>query len=246
MEPEDQIEPEPTQEPPLTPRRRRKQITTLMIVALLGAVAAGLLLASTVWQWKWEKSPPSTPPQSMAAADPAKACTLQSAFDAIKAELFRRAAALRGRDQDAYTRIADFSLLRVDSPSVAGVDQQQQRVDCSGTATLELPPQITIASGGSMLTSPITYSVQLGPGGSGNVIAIGNADAIIDPLATIVSVAPPTPLVAPGFSNEMGPPPDSQAQPSPGPIGNQLEAPLPPAPAGPPGNEPPPPPENET
>lgn len=204
-----------------------------MIVALLGAVAAGVLLASTVWQWKWNTGP-SPAPQAAAGIDPLKACASQSAFDAIKQQLFQRAAQIRARDQSAYARIADFSLLRIDSPSVLGIDDQQHRVDCSGSAVLQLPPQITVGTGGNMLSSAIDYSLQLGAGGSINVVAIGSTDSIVTALSTIASVAPPTPLTAPGPTNEMMPVLGNEAQPpapgaAVGSSGNEIEAIPPPA-----------------
>lgn len=221
------------EEPPLSPGLRRKQTYILMVVALLGAVIAGVLLASTVWQWKWNTGP-SPAPQATAGIDPLKACASQSAFDAIKQQLFQRSAQIRARNEVAFARIADFSLLRIDSPSVLGVDDQQHRVDCSGTAVLQLPPQITVGTGGNMLSSPIDYSVQLGAGGSINVVAIGNTDSIVTPLSTIASLAPPTPLTAPGPTNEMTPALGNEAQPSaPGvavvPSGNEIETLPPPA-----------------
>lgn len=201
---------------PKTPRERvrRKQIYTLMIVAFLGAVAAGLLLASSVWQWKWD-TPGSPPPQAApTGVDPTKSCTLQSTLDAIKTELFRRAAQSRGRDEAAYTRIAGFSLFRIDGASPLRMDDQQHRVDCSGNADLELPPEITVATAGSTLSGPIDYSVQLDVNGNATGVTVGNADSIVVPLATIASLAPPAPLTAPAPVNEATPGFTAQTLPS--------------------------------
>jgi hypothetical protein len=184
------------EEPPAGPKElvRRKQLYTLMIVALLGAVAAGILLASSVWQWKWD-TPGSPPPDSAAAqVDPTTACTLQSTADAIKAELFRRAAQARKGDVGAYKRIADFSLFRIDSPSATQENQQARTVDCSGTGDLELPPEITAAAGGNMIQGPIDFTVQLDSTGKAAGVRVGNADSIVGPLSTIATLAPPEPL----------------------------------------------------
>jgi hypothetical protein len=184
------------EEPPAGPRERlrRKQVYALMIVALLGAVAAGVLLASSVWQWKWDTHGSQQTQTAAVQVDPAKSCVLQSTLDAIKTELFRRAAQSRGRDSDAYTRIAGFSLLRIDSPSVVRQDDQRHVVDCTGNADLELPPQITLAAGGTMVSGPIDYSVQLDGSGNPVGVVVGDAGFIVGPLATIQTLAPPQPL----------------------------------------------------
>lgn len=191
------------EDPPSGPREhlRRKQIYALMIVGLLGAIAAGVLLASSVWQWKWDTHG-SLPAQSITAqADPTKNCVLQSTLDAIKAELFRRAAQSRGRDSDAYTRIAGFSLLRIEAPSIVRQDDQRHIVDCTGNADLELPPQITLAAGGTMVSGAIDYSVQLDGSGNPIGVVVGDAGLIVGPLATIATLAPPQPLTQPVSQN---------------------------------------------
>ena len=210
------------EEPPAGPRERlrRKQVYALMIVALLGAVAAGVLLASSVWQWKWDTKASPAIQTAAAQADPAKTCVLQSTLDAIKAELFRRAAQSRGRDSDAYARIAGFSLLRIEAPSVVREDDQRHVVDCTGNADLELPPQIMLAAEGTMLSGPIDYSVQLDASGKPAGVVVGDAGFIVGPLATIQTVAPPQPLTeaapenvaVPAVSNETAPQAEDQSQ----------------------------------
>lgn len=215
------------EEPPTGPRERlrRKQIYALMIVALLGAVAAGVLLASSVWQWKWDthESQPTT--TAAVQTDPTKRCVLQSTVDSIKRELFRRAAQARGRDSEAYTRIAGFSLLRIDAPSVVRQDGQRHVVDCTGNADLELPPQITLAAGGTIISGPIDYSVQLDSSGNAVGVVVGDAGFIVGPLATVSTLAPPEALTAPQPVGQTSPeqqpqpqqqeaqsPPDEEAQ----------------------------------
>jgi hypothetical protein len=203
------------EEPATDPRERlrRKQIYALMIVALLGAVAAGVLLASSVWQWKWDTNGSPHIQTASVQADPTKTCVLQSTVDAIKAELFRRAAQSRGRDSDAYARIAGFSLLRIDAPSVVREDDQRHVLDCTGIADLELPPQIILAAEGTMLSGPIDYSVQLDASGNPTGVVVGDAGFIVGPLATIQTLAPPQPLTEaapenvaiPAVSNEAAP-----------------------------------------
>jgi hypothetical protein len=219
------------EESPAGPRERlrRKQIYGLMIVALLGAVAAGVLLASSVWQWKWDTHGSPQTQTATVKADPAKSCVLQSTLDAIKTELFRRAAQSRGRDSDAYTRIAGFSLLRIDAASVVRQDDQRHVLDCTGTADLELPPQITLAAGGTMVSGPIDYSVQLDASGNPVGVVVGDAGFIVGPLATIATLAPPQPLTEAAPENVSAPAVGNEAA-SAEPTANQSQAEPPPTP----------------
>ena len=199
-------------------QRRRKKIW--WIVAILAAIAAGILLASTVWQggWKGETS------EEEASADEEQAdleawCAAQGTYDAIRRELFRRAAQVRGSDEQAYTRLADFALLRVNSPVVRGIDEQLQSVTCSGNASLSLPPNVAVAGGRRSLLADIDYMVQPAADGTGNVVRLGNADAIVVPLATLGRQGAPqnAPLVTPEFQEQLNqepPPQPMEPQPS--------------------------------
>ena len=159
---------------------------TLWIIAIVGAVLAGLLLASSVWSGAWK----SDDKEDRAQIDdrlvaPEKQCGLQSTYDSIKRELFRRAAQARGSDQGAFAKLADFSLLRMESPILRGVDEDLRRISCNGRAVLQLPPGVRVTDGGSTLSAPLDYAVQPAADGNGNVVLLGNADAIVVPLATI-------------------------------------------------------------
>jgi uncharacterized protein YecT (DUF1311 family) len=213
------------EEHPKTPqeRRRQRQIYTLLIVAFLAAVAAGLLLASSVWTgWKAPKESSSATSVDAGTIDPEKTCATQATYDGIKKELFRRAGQTRGGDPGPLMRIADFSLLRIEGPYLRGFDDQTKRTACSGVAVLQLPPQVTTAEGMGTLTSNVDYDVQPAADGTGNVVTIGNADAITVPLATLrgnAPVGPPPQLqpVAPPDStanaDELAPLPEQTPQP---------------------------------
>jgi hypothetical protein len=58
-------------------------------------------------------------------------CSAQGTYDAIRGELFRRAAQVRGSDEQAYTRLADFALLRMSGPIVRSVDEDLRSVTCT-------------------------------------------------------------------------------------------------------------------
>ena len=176
---------------------KRKGINRWLIVALVGAIAAGVLLASTVWDNRWQGEAKSagdsatTKPESME-----KWCGAQATYDAMKRELFRRAAQVRGSDEHAYARLSDFALLRINAPVASGIDDQLESVTCNGTAVLSLPPGVEVAGGRKSLSGDVEYSIQPAADGTGNAVRLGNVDAIVVPLATITRIAAPQPAPA--------------------------------------------------
>ena len=136
---------------------RSRRISPWLIVALVGAILAGVLLASTVWDNRW-KDENKASENSVADAKPAdmeKWCGAQATYDAMKRELFRRAAQVRGSDDQAYTRLSDFALLRINGPVARGIDDQLNSVTCSGTAVLELPPGVQVVGGRRALSGEV-------------------------------------------------------------------------------------------
>jgi len=190
---------DPESPPPEEPQQEKRR-NLWLIVALVAAIAAGLLLASTVWQGGW-KDEEGAGNQTAEAKRPdlESWCAAQASYDAIRRELFRRAAQVRGSDNQAYTRLADFALLRVSNPVARGIDEQLRSVTCSGSAALDLPPGVAAAGGRRSLSGDIEYSIQPAADGTGNVIRLGNADSIVVPLATIARSGQPAgaPLQAP-------------------------------------------------
>jgi uncharacterized protein YecT (DUF1311 family) len=203
----------------------RKRTIRWLIVALVGAVAAGVLLASSVWDNKWKSDGNAVGNELVQnkTFDPQSLCAAQATYDAIRRELFRRAAQVRGSDDQAYTRLSDFALLRMNGPIVRGTDDQLRSVTCSGTAVLDLPPGVSAAGGRGSLSGDLDYMIQPAADGSGNVVRIGNADSIVIPLATLARTGAPqsAPLVPPELQNQTatGQPPEQQQQPA-GPQGS--------------------------
>jgi len=216
-------EPE-TGEEPIEHKRRNRWL----IVALLAAVAAGILLASSVWTNRWsDGNAVGNELVEDTRPDPEEWCAAQSTYDSIRRELFRRAAQVRGSDQQAFARLSDFALLRVSGPIVRGIDERLESVTCSGTANLDLPPGVTV-EGRRSLSGDIDYMVQPAADGTGNVVRLGNADSIVVPLAALSRTGAPraAPLVPPALE-EMEQPqlPDDEglaepesAEPSPSPV----------------------------
>jgi uncharacterized protein YecT (DUF1311 family) len=126
------------------------------------------------------------------AGDPEQACGSQATYDLIKRELFRRAGQLRGSDQGSFDRLAAYSVVRMDSPMLKSHDEEVGSIQCSGSLALDLPPGVAVVGGRRTLTADIGYAVQDAADGSGKVLTLSNADAVITPLATLARVGQPT------------------------------------------------------
>ena len=160
--------------------------------------------------------------------DNSKSCATNATYDLIKAELFRRAAQLRGSDQAAFDKLSAVASLRMENPVMESEDSNSGAVNCSGSLSLDLPPGIAVVGGRRTLMSDVDYTVQ--PAADGAVVLLRNADAIIAPLATLAKVEQPAPEVpAPAESNEAAPAQGNSAAPVP---------PAAPAPAPPPAARP--------
>lgn len=167
---------------------KRRRINPWLIAGIVAAIVAGVLLASTIWTDRW--SGKNEVPENAVVAEKKPQnlegwCAAQATYDAMKRELFRRAAQVRGSDEQAYARLADFALLRVNGPVVRGIDDQLQSVSCAGTIVLQLPPGVQVSGGRRTLSGDVDYMIQPAADGTGNVVRLGDADSIVVPLATL-------------------------------------------------------------
>lgn len=143
------------------------------------------------------------------APAPEKLCAGNQTYDLIKRELFRRAAQLRGSDQAAFDQLSAYAVVRMENPVMESQDNASGAVNCSGTLSLDLPPGVRIVGGRQTLTSDVDYTVQAAADGSGNIVLLRSADAIIAPLATLArasqqaQVSTPS-APAPEVANEVG------------------------------------------
>ena len=115
-------------------------------------------------------------------------CGTQRTYDLIKREIFRQAADTRGSDQAAFDRIAATAAVRMERPLLKEQDEQTGLVRCSGYLSVDLPPGLSIVGSRRSLSADMEYVVQPAADGSGDVVMIEGADAIIVPLATLASV----------------------------------------------------------
>lgn len=120
-----------------------------------------------------------------------KACASKATYDLIKRELFRRAAQLRGSDAAAYDQLSAHAVVRMENPVMERENEATRAVQCSGSLSIDLPPGVVAVGGRRTLMAGIDYSVQPAADGSGNVVLLRNADAIIAPLATLSRTAQP-------------------------------------------------------
>lgn len=151
------------------------------------------------------------------AASAEKRCASQTTYDLIKRELFRRAAQLRGSDQAAYDKLAAYAVVRMENPVIEGESSDAGAVNCSGSLSLDLPPGIAVVGGRRTLMSDVDYTVQPAADGSGNVILLRNADAIITPLATLARVGQPPAAAAPAETKATAPDQPPAGAPAPAP-----------------------------
>jgi hypothetical protein len=175
-----------------------------------------------------------------AATTSEKICADKGTYDLITRELFRRAAQLRGSDQAAFDQLSAYAVIRMENPVMESQDKDTGAVNCSGSLSLDLPPGVAVVGGRHSLTSDIDYTVQPAADGSGPVVLLRNAEAIVAPLATLARVNQPVPqatapietneaasvesnsvapALAPNTARVTGPPPQPQPQASVRPLG---------------------------
>jgi uncharacterized protein YecT (DUF1311 family) len=150
------------------------------------------------------------------ATDQEKRCSSKDTYDRIRGELFRRAAELRGSDQAAYDKLSAFAVIRMENPVMESDNASTGAVNCSASLSLDLPPGVAVVGGRRTLMSDVDYTVQPAADGSGLVVLLRNADAIIAPLATLARVAQPArQATAPVEANGVAPAATNVVEPSP-------------------------------
>lgn len=195
---------EPEQETDVRRTRRGPSWTTL---ALIGALIVLLLLVGYFANKRngdQDKLTGNELSQSeqQKAPEPEKLCADKHTYDLIKRELFRRAAQLRGSDQAAFDQLSAYAVVRMENPVMESQDDSTGAVNCSGSLSLDLPPSVAVVGGRHTLTSDVDYTIEPAADGSGDVVLLRNADAIVTPLATLARVgqqsAAPAAQPAPG------------------------------------------------
>lgn len=213
-------------------RGGRRGLSGPVMALIAAAVLIGLLLAYVATTRNPDQDKlSSNEVAGTNAADPEKRCASQATYDLIKRELFRRAAQARGSDQAVYGRLSAYAVLRMENPVMESQDKDSGAINCSGSLSVDLPPGVVVVGGRRTLMSDLDYTIQRAADGSGDVILLRNADAIITPLATLSRTAQAQQSAAPQGASEQVPEagPAQTAAPAP------AAAPPPAAPAPQPG-----------
>jgi hypothetical protein len=209
-------------ERPVDVQRPMRRLNSTVLALLAGVVVLLLLIVyfTSNRNPNQDKLTGNQVATSQPKASSEKRCASQATYDLIKRELFRRAAQLRGSDQAAYDKLAAYAVVRMENPVLEGETKDTGAVNCSGSLSLDLPPGVAVVGGRRTLMSDVDYTVQPAADGSGNVILLRNADAIITPLATLGRVAQPEaapPATQNAITSEQPPAGVPGAQPSPAP-----------------------------
>lgn len=163
---------------------RRLSPTILFVIA--GVLA--LLLVAYVFAGGRRDNPDRLDGQGISGlgkTDAEKQCGSPATSELIKRELFRRAAQLRGNDHAAFDKVAAYSVVRIGSPRQRSEDEDLGAISCSGSLALDLPPGVAVVGGRRMLNANIGFALQPAADGSGPLVTLSGADAIIALLATI-------------------------------------------------------------
>ena len=217
-------------ERPVDVQRPMRRLNPTVLALLAGVVVLLLLIAyfTSNRNPNQDKLAGNQVATSQPTASSEKRCASQATYDRIKRELFRRAAQLRGSDQAAYDKLAAYAVVRMENPVLEGETKDTGAVNCSGSLSLDLPPGVAVVGGRHTLMSDVDYTVQPAADGSGDVILLRNADAIITPLATLARVAQPEAGPLPtqnAITSEQPPAGVPGAQPRPAPASPSLPSP---------------------
>ena len=131
---------------------------------------------------------------SLALGERQQRCASQRTYDRIKVELFRRAVETRGSGREPFDRLSSYSVVRMERPLLTSYDKEIGTLRCSGRLALDLPPGVAVVGGRRTLWADIDYVLQPAADGSGDVVMLEGADAIIVPLATVATTGSEVPL----------------------------------------------------
>lgn len=234
-------EPAPAHSRDAAPAPGRKRTFSPILLALGGLLVLLLLL----WLFTGNRSADQdkltgAETNEASTANPEKRCASKRTYELIKQELFRRAAQVRGSDQAAFDKLSAYAVLRMENPVLESENSDTGAANCSGSLSLDLPPGVAVVGGRRTLTSDVDYTLQRAADGSGDVVLLRNADAIVTPLATLARVSDTASPAEPQTPDPLAPMDDIGGAGAPGDTGSQAQPP------DPMGAEPAPPPERTT
>ena len=194
----------------------RTNWTTIALIgglALLALIVIYFATRGNSDQDKLTNSTVATAP--VRGPNPEKLCASGATYDLIKRELFRRAAEVRGSDQAAFDRLSGAAVVRMENPVMESQDSGTGGVNCAGSLSVDLPPGVAVVGGRRSLSADVDYTVAAAADGSGPVVLLKNADAIITPLATLAQINLPAADQSPPVADSNASEPNTQMAPSP-------------------------------
>ncbi|HEX5258426.1 MAG TPA: DnaJ domain-containing protein [Sphingomicrobium sp.] len=199
-------------------RARLQRTAWAAVIAASGAIL--VLIANVVPSWviperasdqggsarQTRASGTPTRPSAMATPSGAALCWSSAASQAIKRELFRRAARLPGSNPAALVRISDDSLIRFASVAPDSGALGSEVVNCKARIVMDLPLGVTAADGRQSLSGLVRYSLRGGGARDGSV-SVSIEPAIVKALALLAetSSAKATPQQQPTVTPEQQP-----------------------------------------
>ena len=193
---------------------------TAWAAAIAASAAILILIANVVPSWvipeggsnqggtvrRTHASGTPTRSSAMATRSGAALCWSSAASQAIKRELFRRAAQVPGSNPAALERISDYSLIRF---TLVGPDSDahgSEAVSCKARIVMDLPLGVTAADGRQSLSGSVRYSLP-GRGAGGGSMSLSIEPTIVKALALLpaTSSAKGTPQQQPTITPEQQP-----------------------------------------
>ena len=188
------------------PRQMRKfNPTILALLAGLVVLVVGIAYFASTRNPEQDKLKDTQLNVTQDVSSVEKRCASQAIYDLIKLELFNRASQMRGSDQEAYRKLANYAVVRMENPVMESEDSSTGAINCSGSLSLDLPPGVAVTGGRRTLMTDLDYTVLPTADSSGSVVQLRNVDAIVVPLATLGRVGPPSQSAAAVGGNEVAP-----------------------------------------
>jgi hypothetical protein len=102
-------------------------------------------------------------------------------MELVKREVFRRA----GEATGAMGRFSSNAVVHAVSPILRMHHAGTDRVTCSGSIALDLPPGFQTVDARQTLQSKVSYELEPGATGLARLVGLSNTEAIVGPLATV-------------------------------------------------------------
>lgn len=121
-------------------------------------------------------------------SDLGELCGSDATYAGLKDIIFDKASELYG-GPGPLDSLRKSVRLRMQVPTVEGIDEELIRADCSGHGVIDLPPDVMEAFGGKRtLEADLDYAIQPAADGSGAVLRVGGIGDLVTALASAASL----------------------------------------------------------